>query len=160
MSNVTVPKDSGYILKDDPTTPNTSATIPFRNLIPPRDHPKIAGISGHSALSWCASRKEIAAPAWLINRLDAKHIERPYVGFTSDGKVQEGLYHYGEDEGAPVQEMVQAAERLLQLLTLEQRNGVTRDSIEDDEFRLWSNPELYVNPGELMLIISTYGSEV
>lgn len=142
-----IPKDSGYLLKDDPATPLTSATVPFRDIIPAPDHPRIAGISQHDALSWCQSRREIPAPAWLINRLDAKNLEKPYKGFTSDGIVDDSVYNYAADEGAPVDEMVDAAQKLLAILSAEQRAAVSKPSVDDDEFRVWSNPELYMNPG-------------
>jgi hypothetical protein len=77
-----LPKNSGYVQDDDPSKPRSEATIPFRDLIPKATHPRIAGIHDHNALSWCESRREIEAPAWLINRLDAKNLEQPYVGFT------------------------------------------------------------------------------
>ncbi|KAJ6488842.1 hypothetical protein C8R45DRAFT_992992 [Mycena sanguinolenta] len=149
--STSLPKDSGYILEDDPATPRSSATVPFREILPRPDHPKIAGISGHDALSWCQSRREIPAPAWLIDRLEAKNLERPYKGFTADGNVQEGLYDYAEDEGAPVEEMVSAANALLGVLSEEQRTEVLKASVDEDEFRLWSNPELYMNPGGLRM---------
>lgn len=95
-ASTAIPKDSGYILKDDPSTPRTSATIPFRENIPPSDHPKIARIERYDARSWCESRKEIPAPAWLIERLEAKNLEKPFVGFTADRKVEEELRASGE----------------------------------------------------------------
>ncbi|KAJ6551637.1 hypothetical protein B0H19DRAFT_950548 [Mycena capillaripes] len=150
MSN-SLPKNSGYILADDPSTPRSSATVPFREIIPNADHPKIAGVSGHDALSWCQSRREIPAPAWLIDRLEAKNLERPYKGFTADGEVREGLYNYAEDEGAPVEAMVSAASALLEMLSPELRNKVSKESVDEDEFRLWSNPEIYINPGGLRM---------
>ncbi|KAJ7793787.1 hypothetical protein B0H14DRAFT_3559090, partial [Mycena olivaceomarginata] len=150
MSN-SLPKTSGYVLADDPSTPRSSATMPFREIIPRPDHPKIAGISRHNALSWCQSRREIEAPSWLINRLEAKHLERPYKGFTVDGNVQDGLYQYADDEGAPVEAMVSAANALLGILSPQQQTEVSKGSVDDDEFRLWSNPELYVNPGGLRM---------
>jgi hypothetical protein len=142
-----LPKNSGYVLANDPSTPLSSATVPFREIIPGPDHPKIAGISSHDALSWCQSRREIPPPAWLINRLEAKNLERPYKGFTADGTVQEGLYDYADDEGGPVDAMVEAANALLGILSPEQRQEVSKRSVDEDEFRLWSNPELYMNPG-------------
>ena len=147
MSSARVPKDSGYILTEDPSTPETLATIPFRELIPRPDHPKIAGISKHNALSWCQSRRELPAPAWLINRLEAKNLEKPYRGFTADGHVQDGVYNYADDEGAPLEEMIEAANKLLNILNSGQRAEVSKGSVDEEEFRLWSNPELYVNPG-------------
>ena len=148
MTSPFVPKNSGYILTDDPATPLTSATVAFRDIIPPASHPKIAGIADHDALSWCQSRRKIPAPAWLINRLDAKNIEKPYKGFTADGIVRDDVYNYAADEGAPIDAMVKAANNLLEIITPEQKAEVCKPSVDDDEFRVWSNPELYVNPGE------------
>ncbi|KAJ7510689.1 hypothetical protein B0H11DRAFT_2183509 [Mycena galericulata] len=145
------PKHSGSILSDDPATPRSSATVPFREIIPAPDHPKVAGIADHDALSWCQRCKEIPQPAWLINFLDAKNLERPYKGFTADGQVQEGLYDYGDDEGAPVEAMVDAANALLGILTPDQRKEVLKESVDEDEFRWWSNPEFYLNPGGLRM---------
>jgi hypothetical protein len=148
----TPPRQSGFTKVGDPTTPSSGAAVPFRNLIPDPSHPKIAGIASHDALSWCESRRKIPAPAWLINRLDAKNLEKPYVGFTTDGQVRKGVYTYADDEGAPVEEMVRAAEALLSVLEEGQRKvGVLFDGVDADECRLWSNPELYVNPGGLRL---------
>lgn len=145
------PRDSGYIQTTDPTRPRTDAAIPFRELIPPPDHPRIAAIADCDAHTWCASRRKIDAPAWLINRLDAKNLEKPYIGFTTDGQVREGLYEYAEDEGAPVEEATKAANALLAIMSEEEKVRTLFPSVEDDEFRLWSNPELYVNPGGLRL---------
>jgi hypothetical protein len=47
--------------------------------------------------------------------------------------------------------MVSAAEGLLRVLAEDQRREVMFQGMEADEFRLWSNPELYVNPGGLRL---------
>lgn len=148
---MTAPKDSGYIQANDPTRPRSDAAVPFRDIIPPKDHPKIAGISSCDAHTWCDSRRQIPAPAWLINRLDRKNLERPYVGFTVDGNVREGLYEYAEDEGAPVELAVEKAEALIGLMSAEERERTVFEGVNVDEFRLWSNPELYVNPGGLRL---------
>lgn len=146
---VNAPTSSGFILADDPTTPRTDATISFREIIPKPDHPRIAGIHGHSALSWCQSRREVPAPAWLINRLDVQNIERPYKGFSSDGKPDPSIFYYEKDEGAPVEAAVQAVTTLLDVLSEKDRKEVIKGRVQDDdEFRAWSNPELYVNPGE------------
>jgi hypothetical protein len=141
------PVNSGYLQSSDPTKPRSDAAVPFRDIIPSPSHPRIAGIADHTALSWCDSRRQIEAPAWLINRLDAKNLERPYKGFTSDGKVREGLYNYAEDEGAPTEEVMARAADLLNILSDQQKNEVHCGEVTDDDFRLWSNPELYMNPG-------------
>jgi len=141
------PQTSGYLQSNDPTKPRSDAAVPFRDIIPPPSHPKIAGIANHDALSWCESRREIEAPAWLINRLEKKNLETPYKGFTTNGTVIEGLYNYAEDEGAPTEEVVKATEALLYALSEEQRDEVHCGEVTDDNIRLWSNPELYMNTG-------------
>lgn len=146
---MTAPQTSGYLQANDPTKPRSDAAIPFRDLIPHHTHPRIAGIENHNALSWCESRRQIEAPAWLINRLDAKNLEVPYKGFTTDGKVKEGVYNYAEDEGAPTEEVMGKVKELLELLNEEERQAVQSGEVTDDQFRIWSNPELYVNPGNI-----------
>jgi hypothetical protein len=143
------PVNSGYVQTSDPSKPRSDAAVPFRDIIPSPSHPRIAGIADHTALSWCESRRQIEAPAWLINRLDAKNLEKPYKGFTSDGKVREGLYNYAEDEGAPTEEVMARTADLFKILGDEQKDQVHCGEVTDDDFRLWSNPELYMNPGML-----------
>lgn len=146
------PIDSGFLQKDDPLAPPSDAMIHFRELIPRADHPRIAGIDKHTALSWCQSRREVPAPAWLIDRLDIRNIERPHKGFSADGQPDPSVHHYEADEGAPVEAAVRATNRLLELISEDEaRELIKGDVVDDDEFRAWSNPELYVNPGELEL---------
>jgi len=146
---MTAPQTSGYLQTSDPTKPRSDAAVPFRDIIPRAEHPRIAGIADHDALSWCESRRKIEAPAWLINRLEAKNLEKPYKGFTTDGKVRDGLYNYAEDEGAPTESVIEKTEELIAILSEKQKEAVTFRDVTDDEFRLWSNPELYANPGTL-----------
>ncbi|KAF7982220.1 hypothetical protein HWV62_29416 [Athelia sp. TMB] len=89
MTSSFVPRNSGYILSNNPATPLTSAAVAFRDIIPPASHPKIAGIAAHDALPWWQSRCEIPEPAWLINHLDARSLKKPFKGFTVDGNLRE-----------------------------------------------------------------------
>ncbi|WVQ61879.1 uncharacterized protein L199_000012 [Kwoniella botswanensis] len=149
---VNAPVNSGFVLQDDPATPRTDATVSFRDILPKPDHPRIAGITNHTSHSWCQSRREVPAPAWLINRLDITNIERPYKGFSSDGNPDPSIFHYHQDEGAPVEEAVKAVEMLLDSLPEELRSEAIKGDVrDDDEFRAWSNPELYVNEGGIRL---------
>lgn len=143
------PLDSGFLQDHDPSTPNTEALVSFRDIIPSPDHPRIEGIENHTAQSWCQSRREVPAPAWLINRLDKKNLKTPYRGFSADGKPDPSVYHYERDEAAPVKEASQAIISLLDGISKEQRQQILKGDVRnDDEFRLWSNPELYMNEGE------------
>ncbi len=111
---ISAPTNSGFILQADPSTPRTNATVSFRDIIPKPDHPRIVKIETHTAQSWCQTRREVSAPAWLINRLEIKNIERPYKGFSAEGRPNPGLIGYEKDEGAPVEDAVKAVERMLQ----------------------------------------------
>jgi hypothetical protein len=143
------PTDSGFVQEYDPSVPNSEALVSFRDIIPKPDHPRIAGIEHHTAKSWCSTRREVPAPAWLINRLDKKNLELPYKGFSSDGNPDPSVYHYEEDEGAPIESACKAASALLDGVSSEEVKSVTKGDVQDDDdFRLWSNPELYMNEGE------------
>ena len=151
---IAAPINSGFILSDDPATPKTDATVSFRDIIPKPDHPRIAGIHTHDAVSWCQSRREVPAPAWLINRLDMQNIERPYKGFSADGNPDPSVVRYEADEGAPVQDAVRAVEAFLDGVPESLRSEAIKGDVEkDDEFRAWSNPELYVNPGKPIIVL-------
>jgi hypothetical protein len=146
--SISVPTDSGFHKEDDPSAPSSEALVSFRDIIPSPDHPRTAGICDHTARSWCDTRREVPAPAWLINRLDRNNLERPYKGFSADGNPDASVYRYAQDEGAPVAEACHAANALIKALSEKERmRTILGDVREDDEFRLWSNPELYVNEG-------------
>jgi hypothetical protein len=92
----------------------------------------------------------------LINRLSYQNIHTvegnigPYTGFSVDGNPTPGIFEYGEDEGAPVGQAVEAVKALWKALGSKERGQVRQGDVREDErFRVWSNPELYVNPGEL-----------
>jgi hypothetical protein len=91
----------------------------------------------------------------LINRLSYQNIHTvegnigPYTGFSVDGNPTPGIFEYGEDEGAPVGQAVEAVKALWKALGKRERRGRRCGDVREDEaFRVWSNPELYVNPGE------------
>lgn len=130
------------------TNPQSYAAAPFRSLIPGPDHPKVKFLSSSDASSWCQLKRENPELAWFIDRLDIKSLDKPYKGFTVGGQVKDGLFNHVVDEGAPVAAMVAAAEDVLSQLTPDERARTCFESVEADEIRIWSNPELYVNQGE------------
>lgn len=73
------------------------------------------------------------------------------MGFTSDREVRESLYEYAEDEGAPTREVMESFEDILKMMDEEQKKALQFADVRDDEFRLWSNPDLYMNPDGLRL---------
>jgi hypothetical protein len=121
--------------------------VPFRKLIPQSDHPKIQGLQESDALQWAELKRHSKEIGYMVERLDKNNIEKPFRGFTSDGVVKEDVFKFAEDEGAPTEAMIAAAEELLSILTTDQKASTIFESVEADEFRIWSNPELYVNPG-------------
>ena len=138
-----------------PSKPSSeAANLPFRKLIPQPDHPKIQGLRDSDALQWAELKKQDKEIAYMVERLSAKHIEKPFKGFTSDGVVKEDVFKFADDEGAPTTAMVAATENLLSLLSDEQQQMSIFDSLDADEFRMWSNPELYVNPGMQIFVVS------
>ncbi len=128
-----------------------SKLSPFRDLLPPEGWPKIKTLSTDSATEWYEGKKNHVHVKEFLEGLKLENIDRPWRGFTSDGKVNEGIHVYGEDEGAPVEAMTQAALRIMSTMSEEETSHTVFDSVEADEVRQWSNPEFYVNPGGLRL---------
>lgn len=152
-----LPADSGFLAENDPSVPNSEALVSFRDIIPSPNHPRIAGIAEHTAQTWCETRRNVPAPAWLIDRLNKSNIEKPYKGFSSDGNPDASVYRYSQDEGAPVEEACNAANILIEALSDEEaQRTIYGDVQEDHDFRIWSNPELYVNEGEESILPPDY----
>jgi hypothetical protein len=74
---------------------------------------------------------------------------RPFVGITTHGSPAPGLFHIA-DEHAPVEAMTAAARLLLDRATPEQRQHLCH-TIDAAEWRIWSNPEIYVNVSGIRL---------
>jgi Protein of unknown function (DUF3500) len=129
----------------------TSQLSPFRHLLPSKDWDKIENVSTSSARQWYEDRKNVPALKDFLASLKLENINRPYRGFTSDGTVIDGLFHYADDEGAPVHAMVGSALSLISVMSPAQKERTLFDSVEADEIRIWSNPEFYVNEGGLRL---------
>jgi hypothetical protein len=99
----------------------------FRDLIPPPDHPRIAGIAERDAYSHAAN---VLATRPRVQGLLAERrarLEQPFRGITTNGDVVPDLYTLA-DEAAPTGAMVEAARVVLAVAP---------------QWRMWSNPELY-----------------
>ncbi|KAF9774728.1 hypothetical protein IL306_007244 [Fusarium sp. DS 682] len=127
---------------------SSSPQAPFRRLLPAPDRPQLAGLSSSSAREWYESRRRVPELFDFLVRLEAENLEKPYIGITSDGHVIPDLFDYTVDEGAPVAAMCEATNAMLSILSVQQENDTVFPSVLDDNIRLWSNPEVYVNPGE------------
>lgn len=114
----------------------------FRDILPGPDHRARAGIGERDAYTHAdrllaTPRGQAFIGAWRAR------LEQPFVGVTCDGCTSPSLYEL-EDHDAPVQAMVAAAREVLRLCSDEQRAKV-RFAIDAPNWRMWSNPELYVN---------------
>ncbi|KAG8664268.1 hypothetical protein FPOAC2_14200 [Fusarium poae] len=130
---------------------SSSPQASFRRLLPAPDRPQLAGLSSSSAREWYESRRRVPELFDFLVRLEAENLEKPYIGITSDGHVIPDLFDYTVDEGAPVAAMCEATNAMLSILSVQQENDTVFPSVLDDNIRLWSNPEVYVNPGGLRL---------
>jgi hypothetical protein len=70
----------------------------------------------------------------------------PYVGISAAGNVDPSIHqlaNQGEDLGAPVKSMVDAAEKIMSLMSPPELEAMSY-AIDADEWRSWINPEIYV----------------
>jgi hypothetical protein len=114
----------------------------FRQFVPPPDHPKIAGLADLDAHAY---RVRALQNPW-VREWTARWKELyacPFVGITTDGSPIPGLFPIA-DEAAPVAAMTLAARRLIEQASAEQRQRLCL-AIDAAEWRIWSNPEFYVN---------------
>ena len=113
----------------------------FRDLIPPPDHPRIAGISERDAYSHAANAMATRPRVQSCWRNGARGSSEPFRGITTDGDVVPDLYSL-TDESAPTGAMVAAARTVLNVATAEERARLCH-AIDAPQWRMWSNPELY-----------------
>ena len=103
------------------------------------DDPLLADFRGMSYEEFTADRYRAPFLRELLDYWKGLYDE-PFLGITSDGEVREGLYELPEDPGAPDPARLEAAHRLLGLLSAEQRERVGYP-LDAPEWRGWSNPE-------------------
>jgi len=113
----------------------------FRDLIPPPDHPRIAGISERDAYSHAAHALATRPRVQGLLAERRARIEEQFRGITTDGDVVPDLYML-TDEDAPTGAMVEAARNVLNVASAEERANLCF-GIEAPQWRMWSNPELY-----------------
>jgi hypothetical protein len=113
----------------------------FRDLIPPPDHPRIAGISERDAYSHAANAVATRPRVKGLLAERRARVGEPLRGITTDGDVVPDLYTLA-DEAAPTGAMLAAARAVLNVATPEQRTLLCH-AIDAPQWRMWSNPELY-----------------
>lgn len=114
----------------------------FRDLLPGPDHRTRAGIAErdayhHADRLLATPRGQALIAAWR------ERLAQPFIGITSDGQVIQDLNKL-EDHAAPVVAMVNAAHELLRICGAAERSAV-RFAHDAPNWRMWSNPELYVH---------------
>lgn len=127
---------------------NSGTTAAFRKLLPIAGNPRFSTLAESTAQKWYNDKKDLPALKDFLSRLEARNLVTPFRGLTSDGNVQPNLFNYAAEEGAPIGAMLEAAKALLGFLSPEQRQSTLFDSVENQQIRLWSNPEFYVNEGK------------
>lgn len=115
----------------------------FRELLPGPEHWSCAGIEERDAHSH-ADRFLATSRGQALVAAYRERLGQPFTGVTSDGEVRQDLYAL-EDNGAPVGAMLSAARNILGMCRDEERAKL-RVPIDAPNWRMWSNPELYINP--------------
>lgn len=114
----------------------------FRAFLPPPEDPRLAVLKEEDAYSHA---EHCLAIPWLNEVFERwrQLYQEPFFGITADGQKIPGLYSL-RSEGAPLTAMLEAAQRLLDQASAEQRAGLCHP-IDAREWRAWGNPEIYVN---------------
>jgi hypothetical protein len=116
----------------------------FRDYLIPLDHPRLhpsdrdARTHGKGVLGNEQIFLTPVAKGWLEN------YQKPYHGFTADGKVERGLWRADPQANGPTAEMVDAAQKLLSGATDEEKKSFQYE-VNAKEWRSWSNPEVSIS---------------
>ncbi|KAF2403419.1 hypothetical protein EJ06DRAFT_504510 [Trichodelitschia bisporula] len=123
----------------------------FRAHLPDLNSPRFVTAREQSPYEYAAYFRANQRPPWLFALTQAweELYTEPFKGITTDGNVILGLYPE-EDDGVPIEEMVEAANALLDGLTQEQKAALTFP-LAAREWRAWSNPEVLLRPLGLRL---------
>lgn len=118
------------------------ASSNFRHYMLALDTPRIAEARGLDPFVY--AKPILQTPrAIALNAEWQSRYNQPFKGVTSDGTTMDGLFAL-EDEGFDPAPAVAAMEKMLGLLTPEQRMGVSH-AVDDNKWRGWYNPEIPFN---------------
>jgi len=115
----------------------------FRDYLIPLDHPRLhpnnrdARTHGKGVLGNEQIFLTPVARGWLEN------YQKPYHGFTADGKVEQGLWRADPQAKGPTAAMVDAASNLLSVATVQEKKSFQYE-VNAKEWRSWSNPEVSI----------------
>ncbi|KAL4747944.1 hypothetical protein BDW72DRAFT_206021 [Aspergillus terricola var. indicus] len=113
----------------------------FRDYIPPPDHPKIKDLHKFDAQTYTIETLNAPGPQKIVAKWVSK-LDDPFVGITVDGTPKKNLFSL-EDEGAPVEQMIDRASRILQLFDPSEVQEFSHP-IDSENWRKWSNPEFII----------------
>ena len=114
----------------------------FRSYLPDLSLERFQVMQQQDAHQYATCFKQSKDPPWLHALWEhwVKLSQQPFIGITSDGSVEHGLYTV-QDEGVMIDEIVYAAQHLYDSLDDAQRKAISFH-IDSPEWRTWSNPEL------------------
>ncbi|OAQ93766.1 hypothetical protein VFPFJ_02928 [Purpureocillium lilacinum] len=113
----------------------------FREHLPDLSTPRFVAMQNQDPYQYAQAFKDQQSPPWLhalYTHWQSLHAE-PFKGITSDGVVRPGLFEL-EDQGIPMEDIVDATKRALAQMDVTQRRRV-HYHIDSSEWRSWSNPE-------------------
>lgn len=115
----------------------------FRRFIPPHDVQRCEELRTSDIYQWTDLRcSEPFVRDWI------KHwqslLSEPYRGISNDGTIRDDIHYLADehDYGAPVEAMVLAARKVIEVARLNEQQRLTYP-VDAEEWRRWSNPELY-----------------
>ncbi|KAJ5555366.1 hypothetical protein N7461_003836 [Penicillium sp. DV-2018c] len=133
------------------TTGVTGVTGAYREYLPDLRQKRFQVMSKVDAHGHAEDFKEHRQPPWLhalyMHWLDLA--QEPFKGVTNDGTVRPGLFTL-QDEDIPIQNIVNATNHLLTLLTDPEKKSLSYH-IDSPEWRTWSNPEFLLSNKGLRL---------
>ncbi|KAL2826240.1 hypothetical protein BDW59DRAFT_161077 [Aspergillus cavernicola] len=113
----------------------------FRDFIPPHGHPRVNGLDTTDPETYSMDTLKVPGIQRIVSKWKA-NVDEPYYGITSDGKRRDNLFELA-DEGAPLEEMVVCADRVMALLEPAELLKLSHE-IDSDDWRRWSNPEFLI----------------
>lgn len=117
----------------------------FRDYIPARDLPRSRQLTASDTYQWAAHRcTEPFMTGWMES-WKVLH-DAQYEGISTDGHVDPTVHQLaneGDDHGAPVESMVEAANKIKSLASPSEIQA-TCYPINAEEWRQWTNPEIYI----------------
>ncbi|KIW39403.1 uncharacterized protein PV06_09173 [Exophiala oligosperma] len=117
----------------------------YRRYLPDLSIPRFTTMKTENAHVYAQRFKESGVPPWIHSLWLhwQKLLSEPFRGVTNDGSVRPGLFKI-QDEGIPIEEIVDKTQSVLSRLTPEQKTAVCYH-VDSPQWRTWSNPEFLLS---------------